>query len=78
MAKTKSGQKRWSGSHRNACTNLFQKYHEDSTDGASYETVDVENKDYIDSVYCDHGIFQETEKNILQKPFHRPGQKLLS
>ena len=69
MAKTKSGAKRWAGNHRIACTDLFQKYHEDSTDGASYETVDIENTDYVDSVYRDHAIFQETEKRYFRGHF---------
>ena len=70
MAKTKGGKKSWGSKYWNACTVLFNAYHEDSTDGVSYETVDAESKDYIDSVYCSHEIFQETEK-ILQKPFQR-------
>ena len=63
------GQQRWSSKHRNALTPLFQKYHEDSTEGVSYETVDIENKDYVDSVYRGHTIFQETTKKYFKAHF---------
>lgn len=63
------GQVRWSSKHRNALTPLFQKYHEDSAEGVSYETVDIENKDYVDSVYRGHAIFQETVKKYFKNHF---------
>ena len=67
--KTKGGATRWGSSHWNACTDLFQKYHDDSTEGASYETADIEKTDYVDSVYRDHAVFQETAKRYFRGHF---------
>ena len=69
MGQTKGGKKSWSSKHRNACTALFNKYKEDPTRGASYEAIDAENKDYVDSVYNSHEVFQETTKKYFKGHF---------
>ena len=56
MGETEDWKISWGSKQWNALTTLFNKYHEDSTDGVSFETNDTGNTDYTDSVYYSHDI----------------------